>query len=220
MNTNQYGPWYPDSEWTSPNLKGITLHDPVLAQEYLTKAGYPDGGLSFRMIATNVQWFVDVSTVIQEQLRPYGVAVEVIPIDKSAFFDTLYETFDWESGMEDWGYSNFLAISWLFSGYYRNNHNHNHWHHTASDLAEHYHETVSGHAEFCALYDEAIVEPDEQKRKELVWKMEEMLVENVVRIDLMILDNLHAWRDTVKGFGDGLNSQGEIDLRFVTEFSG
>jgi hypothetical protein len=64
------------------------------------------------------------------------------------------------------------------------------------------------------------VEPDEQKRKELVWKMEEMLVENVIRIDLMILDNLHAWRDTVKGFGDGLNSQGEIDLRFVTEFSG
>jgi len=220
MNTNQYGPWYPDSEWTSPNLKGITLHDKNLAQEYLTKAGYPDGGLSFRMIATNVQWFVDVSTIIQEQLRPYGVSVEVIPIDKAAFFDTLYETFDWESGMEDWGYSNFLAISWLFSGYYRNNHNHTHWHHAAPDLPDYYHETVPGHAEFSALYDEAIVEPDEQKRKELVWKMEEMLVENVIRIDLMILDNLHAWRDTVKGFGDGLNSQGEIDLRFVTEFSG
>lgn len=220
MNTNQYGPWYPDSEWTSPNLKGITLHDKNLAQEYLTKAGYPDGGLSFRMIATNVQWFVDVSTIIQEQLRLYGVSVEVIPIDKAAFFDTVYETFDWESGMEDWGYSNFLAISWLFSGYYRNNHNHIHWHHAAPDLPDYYHETVPGHAEFCALYDEAIVEPDEQKRKELVWKMEEMLVENVIRIDLMILDNLHAWRDTVKGFGDGLNSQGEIDLRFVTEFSG
>ena len=220
MATIQYGPWYADSDWTSPNLKGITLHDPELAREYLAKAGYPDGGLSFRMMATNVQWFVDVSTVIQEQLRLYGVNVEVIPIDKSAFFDTMYETFDWDTGMEDWGLSNFLAISWLFSGYYRNNHNHNHWHHAAPDLPEHYHETVPGHAEFCALYDKASVEPDEQKRKEMVWKMQEIVTEDVIQIDMMFLDNLHAWRDTVKGYGDGLNSQGEINLKYITEFTG
>ena len=220
MATIQYGPWYADSDWTSPNLKGMTLHDPELAREYLAKAGYPDGGLSFRMMATNVQWFVDVSTVIQEQLRLYGVNVEVIPIDKSAFFDTMYETFDWDTGMEDWGLSNFLAISWLFSGYYRNNHNHNHWHHAAPDLPEHYHETVPGHAEFCALYDKASVEPDEQKRKEMVWKMQEIVTEDVIQIDMMFLDNLHAWRDTVKGYGDGLNSQGEINLKYITEFTG
>jgi ABC-type transport system substrate-binding protein len=220
MATIQYGPWYPDSDWTSPRLRGMTLHDPELAKEYLAKAGYPEGGLSFRMMATNAQWFVDVATVIQEQLRPYGVDVEVIPIDKAAFFDTMYETFDWDTGMEDWGLNNFLAISWLFSGYYRNNHNHNHWHHTAPDLKKEYHETVPGHAEFSALYDKGIVEPDEQKRKEIVWKMQEMLVENVVRIDLMFLDNLHGWLDTVKGYGEGLNSQGEINLKFVTEFTG
>jgi len=215
MASIQYGPWYADSDWTSPNLKGMTLHDPVLAREYLTKGGYPDGGLSFRMMCTSAQWFCDVSTVIQEQLRPYGVQVEVIPLDKSAFLDTMYETFDWDTGMEDWGLNNFLAISWLYSGYYRNNHNHNHWHHTAPDLAEHYHETVPGHAEFCALYDQAIVEPDEQKRKELVWKLQEMVTEDVIQIDLMFLDNLHAWRDTVKGYGNGLNSRGEINLKYI-----
>ena len=220
MATLQYGPWFPDSPWFSPNLLGRPLHDPVLAQEYLEKAGpeYADG-FDFRMIATNAQWFVDVSTIIQEQLRPYGVNVEVIPIDKAAFFDTLYETFDWETGMEDWGLSNFLAISWMFSGYYRNDHNHNHWHHETADLPESYHETTPGHAEFTALYDEAILEPDEQRRKELVWEMQELVVDNVIRIEMMFLDNLHAWRDSVEGFGDGLNSQGEINLKFVTGFT-
>ena len=220
MATIQYGPWYPGSDWTSPKLKGMTLHDPELAKQYLAKAGYPNGGLSFRMMATNVQWFVDVATVIQEQLRPYGVKVEVIPIDKSAFFDTMYETDNWDTGMEDWGLNNFLAISWLYSAYYRNNHNHNNWHHAASDLKSNYHASVPGHAEFDALYDKASVEPDEQKRKELVWKMQEMVTNDVIQIDLMFLDNLYAWRDTVKGYGDGLNSQGSINLKYITEYTG
>lgn len=220
MASIQYGPWYPDSEWTSPELKGMTLYDPELAKEYLTKAGYSDTGFDFRMMCTNAQWFCDVATVIQEQLRPYGVDVEVIPIDKSAFFDTMYETFDWDTGMEDWGYNNFLAISWLYSGYYRNNHNHNHWHHASPDLKENYHPTVPGHKEFCALYEKANVEPNEQKRKELVWEMEEIVTKKVIQIDLMLLDNLYAWRDSAKGYGDGLNSVGDINLKFITEFTG
>lgn len=220
MASIQYGPWYADSDWASPKLKKMTLHDQKLAKEYLAKAGYPDGGFNFRMMATNAQWFVDVSTLIQEQLRPYGVDVEVIPIDKSAFFDTMYETEDWDTGMEDWGLNNFLAISWLYSGYYRNNHNHNRWQHAAPDLPEGFHETVPGHKEFCDLCDKAIIEPDEKKQKEMVWKLQEMVTEDVIQIDLMFLDNLHAWRDSIKGFGEGLNSQGNINLKFITEFTG
>ena len=222
MATIMYGPWYPDSDWFSPKLRGRVLHDPERAREYLERY-YELGGekpLRFRMIATNAQWFVDVATLIQAQLRDYGVETEVIPVDKNTFFDTLYETFDWEAGVEDWGYGNFSALYWLFAGYYRNNHNHNHWHHAAPDLPEHYHPTHPGHEEFCRLYDLAITEPDVQKRKELVWKMQEMLVENVIRIDLMILDNLHAWREEVVGNGDGLNSEGDINLRFIKEFKG
>lgn len=217
MASVQHGPWYTDSEWTSPKLKKMSLHDPELAKEHLKKAGYADGGLSFRIMATNAQWFVDVSTIIQEQLRPYGVDVEVIPIDKSAFFDTMYETTDWEVGMEDWGLSNFSALSWLYSAYYRNNHNHNHWHHASPDLkdGEGYHPSVPGHDKFVELYDKAEVEADEEKRKQLVWEMQELVTENVIQVDLMFLDNLYAWSSNVAGYGDGLGSQGDINLRFV-----
>lgn len=220
MGTIQYGPWFPESDWTSPKLKQMTLHDPELAQEYLEKAGpeYADG-FSFRMMCTNAQWFCDVSTIIQEQLRPYGVDVEVIPIDKSAFFDTMYETFDWDTGMEDWGQGVPLALDWLYYHSYRNNHNHNHWHHVTEDLDPNYHETVPGHKEFNDLWDKASVEPDEQKRKEMVWQLQEMVTEPVIQIDLMWLDNLYAWRDSVKGYGDGVTPEGDINLKFVTEFT-
>jgi len=219
MATPQKGPWYPDSEWTSPKLKDITLHSEELANEHLKKAGYEDG-FEFEMMCTNAQWFCDVSTVIQEQLRPYGVDVEVIPLDKSAFFDTMYETNNWHTGMEDWGLNNFLAISWLYSGYYRNNHNHNNWHHASPDLKDIYHPTVPGHKKFTELYDKASVEPDKEKRKELVWEMEEMVTEKVIQLDMMFLDNLYAWRSSVKGYGDGLNSVGDINLKFITDFTG
>ncbi|HDQ13894.1 MAG TPA: ABC transporter substrate-binding protein [Sediminispirochaeta sp.] len=49
MATVAKGPWYPDSEWTSPRLKKMEPYDPDLAREHLRKAGYADGGLSFEM---------------------------------------------------------------------------------------------------------------------------------------------------------------------------
>jgi ABC-type transport system substrate-binding protein len=219
MGTIQFGPWFPDSDWTSPTLLEMTTFDPVLAQEYLDKSGYAETGLDFRMMCTNAQWFCDVSTIIQEQLRPYGVNVEVIPIDKSAFFDTMYETFDWDVGMEDWGQGTPVALNWLYYHSYRNEHNHNHWHHAEEGLREDYHETVPGHAEFNALYDQAIVEPDEQKRKELVWQMEEMVTFDVIQVDLMWLDNLYAWSDKAEGYGDGVTPEGPINLKYITEFT-
>ena len=217
MGTIQLGPWYADSDWTSPALKEMTTFDPVLAQEYLDASGYAATGLDFRMMCTNAQWFCDVSTIIQEQLRPYGVNVEVIPIDKSAFFDTMYETEDWDIGMEDWGQGTPLVLDWLYWHSYRNNHNHNHWHHPADDLPEHYHESVPGHLEFVELHDRASIEPDEQARKEMAWQLEEMVTFDVIQIDLMWLDNLYAWRDSVKGYE--VTPDGGINLKTITEFT-
>lgn len=216
MASLQYGPWYTDSEWISPKLKGQPLHDKDLAREYLAKAGYPNGGFNFRMMATNAQWFVDIATIIQAQLREYGVDVEVIPLDKSAFFDTMYETTEWDTGMEDWDLQNFSPLTWLFSGFYRNNHNHNNWRHASPDLEEQFHATVPGHKEFVELYDKASTETDKEKQKELVFEMQEITTEKVIQIDMMFLDNVFAWRKNVKGYERGLNQDGDINLRYVS----
>jgi ABC-type transport system substrate-binding protein len=79
--------------------------------------------------------------------------------------------------------------------------------------------TVPGHEEYNALYDLAIVEPDEQTRKELVWQMQEIVTLDMIQLDMMWLDNLYAWRDSVEGYGDGVTPAGDIDLRYITAFT-
>jgi ABC-type transport system substrate-binding protein len=107
----------------------------------------------------------------------------------------------------------------LYYHSYRNEHNHNHWHHAEEGLREDYHETVPGHKEFVELWDQANVEPDEQKRKELVWEMEEMVTLDVIQVDLMWLDNLYAWRASVEGYADGVTPGGDINLKYITAFT-
>lgn len=218
--TVMYGPWYPDSEWFSPVLRGRVLHDPEKAREYLQKY-YELGGekpLKFRIIATNTGWFVDIATIIQEQLRPYGVEVEVIPLEKRTLFATL-KTLDWEAAVEDFAHGIPAVLRWLRFGYYKVP-NHNHWYHASEDLPPQYHPTHPGHEEFCRLWDLASAEPDVEKRKELVWAMEEMLVENVIRIDLMMVDSLLAWRKEVRFAEGSVQLLGTLHLKAITGFSG
>lgn len=214
--TIMYGPWYPNSEWFSPKLRGRVLHDPEKAREYLERY-YELGGekpLHFRIIATNTGWFVDIATIIQEQLRAYGVEAEVIPLEKRTLFATL-KTLDWEAAVEDFAHGIPAVLRWLRFGYYKVP-NHNHWYHESPELPSEYHPTHPGHDEFCRLWDEASAEPDPEKRKQLVWKMEEMLVENVIRIDLMMVDSLLAWRKEVR-FAEGtVQLLGTLHLKTVT----
>ncbi len=218
--TIMYGPWYPDSEWFSPKLRGRVLHDPERAKAYLEKY-YELGGekpLSFKIIATNTGWFVDVATLIQAQLKRYSVEAEVIPLEKRSLFATL-KTLDWEAAVEDFAHGIPAVLRWLRFGYYKVP-NHNHWYHAAEDLPPQYYPTHPGHEEFCRLWDLASVEPDVEKRKGLVWAMEEMLVENVIRIDLMMVDSLLAWRKEVRFAEGSVQLLGTLHLKTVTAFEG
>ncbi len=220
MATILYGPWYPDSEWFSPKLRGRVLHDPELARQYLEEY-YSLGGekpLRFRIIATNSGWFVDVATLIQSQLSEYEVVAEVIPLEKTTLFATL-KTTDWEAAVEDWAHGIPSVLRWLYSGYYKVP-NHNNWYHQVPDLPEGFFPTHPGHDEFCRLYDLAAVEPDETRRKELVWQMEEMLVGNVIRVDLMMVDSLLAWREGLRGYREGAELLGTLHLKTILGVEG
>lgn len=217
MATVAKGPWYPDSEWTSPELKEMEPYNPELARQHLERAGYADGGLSLEFQATNAQWFVDMATVIQEQLREYNVEVEVVPVDKATLFDTMYESVDWDVLVEDWVFSDFSVLSYLGFNYPWNNWSPNHWHHESDELRDLYHASVPGHQEWSELYDQTVLATDPERRKEMVWELQEIVVDKTVGVDLMIVDSLYAWRDSVAGYENGLDSIGIIDLRFVEE---
>jgi len=216
MATVTKGPWYPDNEWTSPKLKAMNPYDPELAKEHLEKSGYDPSELSFEMQATNSNWFVDMATIVQEQLRLYGVDSSVVPVDKATLFDTMYESTEWDILVEDWVFTDFSVLSYLGFNYPWNNWNPNHWHSADPELRDIYHESVPGHKEWVELYDKAVLETDPETRKEMVWELEERVVDQVVGIDLMLVDTLTAWRSEMTGYGDGLNSIGIVNLRNIT----
>lgn len=210
----QKGPWYPDSEWTSPKLKDMQLYDPDKAREELEKAGNPDG-FEMEIIATAGSWFKDEAIIIQNQLADIGIDVSVTALDKSALFNQVYGTNKWDAAMEDWGQSIPVATYWLDAGYADNNHNHNNWHHPSEDLADQYEPSgppapedaegdwSNGHEWYVNRLKEAQSEPDEEKQKEIVYELEEYVTLNAVQIDIAYVNSLAAWQDSLEGFEMG-----------------
>lgn len=210
----QKGPWYPDSEWTSPKLKDMKLYDPEKARKELELAGNPDG-FEMDIIATKGSWFKDEAVIIQNQLSKIGIDVNVTAVDKSTLFDEVYGTTDWHAAMEDWGQSIPVATYWLDAGYADNNHNHNNWHHPSDDLQEPYEPSgppapedaegdfSNGHEWFVSRLREAQSAADEETQKEIVYELEEYVTENAIQIDIAYVNSLAAWQQEVKDFKVG-----------------
>ena len=210
----QKGPWYPDNEWTSPNLREMKMYDPEKAKQELEKAGNPDG-FEMNVLATKGSWFKDEAVVVQNQLSNIGIDVSVTTADKSTVFNKMYGTTDWHAIMEDWGQSIPVATYWLDSGFADNNHNHNNWHHAAEDLPDRYAPSgppapddaegdySNGHEWYVAKLEEAQSATDEQRQKEIVYRLEEYIVENAIQVDLAYINRLEAWRNSVSGYKVG-----------------
>ena len=210
----QKGPWYPDSEWTSPKLKDMQLYDPEKAREELEKAGNPDG-FEMEIIATSGSWFKDEAVIIQSQLADIGIDVTVTALDKSALFNQVYGTNDWDAAMEDWGQSIPVATYWLDAGYADNNHNHNNWHHPSEDLDDKYKPSgppapedaegdwSNGHEWYVNRLKEAQAASSEEEQKEIVYELEEYVTENAIQIDIAYVNSLAGWQNEVDGFEMG-----------------
>jgi ABC-type transport system substrate-binding protein len=221
----QKGPWYPDSEWTSPKLKEMEFYDPEKARNELEKAGNPDG-FEMDIIATKGSWFKDEAIIIQNQLSQIGIDVNVTAVDKSTLFDQVYGTTDWHAAMEDWGQAIPVPTYWLDAGYADNNHNHNNWHHASPDLQDPYEPSgppapadaegdySNGHEWYVAKLREAQAATDEQTQKEIVWRLEEYVTLNAIQVDIAYVNKLEAWRNSVSGYkvGSFVDEYRQIEL--------
>jgi ABC-type transport system substrate-binding protein len=210
----QKGPWYPDSEWTSPKLRDMELYDPEKARAELEKAGNPDGFEMDLMVAKEL-WFRDVGVIVQNQLSKIGVDASIVAVDKSTFFNQMYGTGQWHAGIEGWWQAVPDVLYWLDAGFADNGHNHNQWHHPSDDLPDNYlvsgppaPESASGdysngHEWYVDRLQEAQASTDVEKQKEIVYELEEYIVENAIQIDLAYSNKLEAWRDRVSGYEVG-----------------
>nr|WP_303645301.1 ABC transporter substrate-binding protein [Salinirubrum litoreum] len=210
----QAGPWYKDSEWTSPKLKEMEMYDPDKARRELEKAGNPDG-FEFRLLTTQGGHFKDEAVVIQNQLSKVGIDMEIVVLEKSALFDQVYGTTDWHAALESWTNAVPVVTYWLSAGFVPNNRNHNNWHHQTDDLEDPFEPSgppapsdaegdfSNGHDWYVQTLQKAQQTADEQEQKELVYRLEEYLVENAIQVDLAYTSKLAAWDESVSGYGLG-----------------
>jgi len=226
----QTGPWFPDSDWTSPKLKEMDLYDLDQAQAELEKGPDPDG-FEVELMTENVSFYMNTAEIIQNQLSQIGVDVEIVTLEKSSLFDRLYGNIGWELALNDWTNGIPHVMWWLFADKFPQR-NHNNWHHEPVDgeLSDPWKpsgpappeyaqdefgtEPGSGHLWFRSRINEALQTTDTEARREVAFELQEYIIDQAIAIDICYVNRIDAWQGSVEGYKFGRWSEEYMDVQF------
>jgi ABC-type transport system substrate-binding protein len=213
----QKGPWFPESEWTSPRLKEMDMYDLEKARAEIEQGPNPDG-FSVTYMTRNTSVWRQTASVIQSQLEEIGVEVEIQAIDKSTLFTRLYNTSRWHMAGANWFQSIGQAFWWLFAGFAPQR-NHNNWHHQPEDGGmpnevwkpngpdppesardEFGTETGAGHKWYQSRIQDALSTTDEERQKNIAHELEEYIVEHAIQSDMAYINRIEAWQSGVEDY--------------------
>ena len=189
------GPISPRSWAYDSNAKGYD-YDPELAKELLDAAGYEVGadGVRFEMTITHpgdINSYVKTSEVLAANFEAVGIAVELVPMERSAFYPKVYEEWDFDLSGLTWG-----------SGPDPNN------------IATVYHcdqirqlifTNYMGYCseEVSALFDQAKIEIDFEVRKELYQEIQRLIIEDAPAIWIIGPHRNSSYREGIHGIPPG-----------------
>lgn len=215
----QTGPWFPDSDLTSPKLKEMDLYDLDQAEAELEQGPDPDG-FEVELMTENVPFFMNTAEIIQNELSQIGVDVEIVTLEKSSLFDRLYGNIGWELALNDWTNGIPHVMWWLFADKFPQR-NHNNWHHEPEDgeLSDPWKpsgpappeyaqdefgtEPGSGHLWFRSRINEALQTADTEARNEIAFELQEYVIEQAICIDICYVNRIDAWQDSIEGYKFG-----------------
>ena len=201
------GPWYNDS------LTDYE-YDVELANQILDDAGYadtngdgvremPDGSrdLNFR-----VHWPSDSidgprqAELLSEMWEQVGVTVELQAVDPDALTSECCPAFDFDISL--WGWGSDPDPNLLLSVY------------TTDEIPNGYNETGYSNPEFDELFIEQSRELDVDRRREIVWQMQEIAFEDVVYIIPYYQQAVQAYR--VDRFTGWITDQAKVELSDIS----
>ncbi len=162
----------------------------------------PDGRpLTFRMsYPTDSLTAPRMAELLKEMWKEIGIGVEIQPVDADTLTSICCPAFDYDIILWGWGADpdpNFLLSV-----------------HLATEIETGMNETGYANPEYVALYSKQAVERDIKKRIETVWKMQQMLHDDVVYIIPYYAQAIQAYRSD--RFTGWITDQGKISLDDLT----
>lgn len=176
------GPMRPNASWFDPQVKEIMYYDPDKAREELTASGLE--GQEFDFLTQNDPSIVEEATLIQDMWKQVGINVNVIPLEKSAFYDNMKpgET-NWVAGLTDWS-SSVLSPDYMVKLVYTSNGSYQRASYGAVD----------------ELVNELTATADEAKQTELLSQIQLQMAEDVPSIWISWLAWTPVWHKSVDGY--------------------
>ncbi|RDU36661.1 glutathione ABC transporter substrate-binding protein [Neobacillus piezotolerans] len=169
------------------------------AKKLLAEAGYPNG-LEINLLTMDSKERINMAEVLQSQLKGIGVNVKIEVMEYGAFVQKLY-------GAD----TQMFLLSWRNATGDGDYNQYNQFHsssHGASGNAFFY-----SNKEVDSLIEAARREKDQEKRKELYAKSQELEMEDAVYIPVRVIENLAAIGKNVEGFS--MSPSGYLEINEV-----
>lgn len=186
-------------------------YNPDKARELLAEAGYDESNpLQFELRATNEPMFIDQASLVQSMWAEVGVQIEILPLDKAAFWDPILGTKEpekyskFQAGLEDYG-GGFPDVASYLQFEYQSNGSLNT---TSYNLGDGFQ-----NPEAEQLIEEGMSQVNQDEAKKFFTPVTAILQEDVPQIPLLWLPNVNAIRTRVHGFQ--INSQNFMPLKYV-----
>jgi ABC-type transport system substrate-binding protein len=189
----------PEGLWAMPKemMEKLPGYDPDVqesreeARKIMQSLGYgPDKRLSVKISARNLPIYRDPATILSDQLKQIWIDTEI----------ELVETANWLPRLIRGDFT--FAQSLVGSGL--DDPDQNFYENYICDSNRNY--TKYCNRELDKLIDRQSMEPDQEKRKHLVWQIDSKLQEDVVRPILYHMRQGTCWRPELKGLNLQVNS--------------
>ncbi len=182
--------------------KGLKAYEYNLneAKKLLTEAGYPNG-FETSLLTMDAKERINLAEVLQSQLKTIGIDVKIQVMENGAFVeqrnngDTQMFISSWRNATGDADYNQYNLFHTASKG-------------AAGNTFFYSNKEVDG------LIEAARKEEDQEKRKELYRKAQELEMEDAVFIPVRVIENLAAISKNVEGFR--ISAAGYLELNDVS----
>jgi peptide/nickel transport system substrate-binding protein len=185
--------------WMNPNIKPLP-YDPDEGNRILDELGYTKGSDGIRtanghkmeyevITPTGVQGVQRTFEIIQKGLAEIGIKVTPNALDDTTAFEAI--------GAPDWKYEKFDLAMWSWVGYLDPDFVLSV---VTCDQYGGWSDTGYCNPEYDKLYQEQGVTVDQEARKDIVWKMQDIMQEDRPYIQLVVVDYITSWQKNWDGF--------------------